>query len=80
MADLLDDRTIREGAAILAALERAGMTGEILMLSAYVDDQRDPTPAEYRVKLKRAEHRFPRIEGNALEITALLALIQGKGQ
>lgn len=75
MAELLDERTLREGAAILAALERAGFTGDIRQVSAYVDDQRDPTAAEYRIGLRRAGKRFPRVEGSAEDIIALLALV-----
>ena len=75
MAELLDERTLREGAAILAALDAAGMAGDIRQTSAYVDDQRDPTQAEYDVTLKRGGDRFGVLHGSAKQILSLLGLL-----
>lgn len=75
MAELLDERTLREGAAILAALEAANLHGDIRQTAAYVDDQRDPSPATYRVTLRRDGDRYGSVEGTAREILGALGLV-----
>jgi hypothetical protein len=75
MAELLDERTLLEGVAILAALNEAKLQGDIRQTAAYVDDQRDPTFATYRVTLRRNERRYGALVGTAAEIVGALGLV-----
>ena len=73
MSNAIDTRTLREGMAILAAVERVGLTCEIQQTHPAEDDQRDPSAAIYRVALARRGDTFGAIHGTAREIVDLFA-------
>lgn len=72
---MMDQRTLREGMAILAALDDAKFQGEIEQTGAYEDDPRDPTLAQYRVTLSRAGRSAGTLTGTVVEIVELLRLV-----
>jgi hypothetical protein len=72
MAEPLDERTLREGVAILAALEKAKLTASIWQVTPFVDG-REPEAATYRVRLGTISSREGTMQGTAAQLVDMLS-------